>query len=167
MELMQNSKLLDSFAQDRLFSRLVAFAPTSILLDFHHLEAFQDQYKNTSHTSVNFYVPFILRILQSLLEYSIIFFAFDWTYKKDHILSPEFGVVYSWVGDDPCGHGDLPPCCDGTVRTILDKEKVITYFPTAWIYFWDPIFFWEVYAIVRTFSLSHLGANDCLCFMIF
>uniref|UniRef100_A0A0A9CSY3 Leucine-rich repeat-containing N-terminal plant-type domain-containing protein n=1 Tax=Arundo donax TaxID=35708 RepID=A0A0A9CSY3_ARUDO len=50
-------------------------------------------------------------------------------------------VVYSWVGDDPCGHGDLPPwsgvtCSQqGDYRVVTELEvyavSIVGPFPTA------------------------------------
>lgn len=33
-------------------------------------------------------------------------------------------VVYSWVGDDPCGDGDLPPWSGVTCSTLGDCRVV-------------------------------------------
>jgi hypothetical protein len=34
-------------------------------------------------------------------------------------------VVYSWVGDDPCGHGDLPPW-SGVTCSQQGDYRVVT-----------------------------------------
>lgn len=33
-------------------------------------------------------------------------------------------VVYAWVGDDPCGDGDLPPWSGVTCSTVGDYRVV-------------------------------------------
>ncbi|KAK3442948.1 hypothetical protein EUGRSUZ_B03173 [Eucalyptus grandis] len=87
----------------------------------------------------------ILAILVSPLLFSAV--AFSKTLKRDvkalNEIKASLGwrVVYSWVGDDPCGDGDLPPwsgvtcSSQGDYRVVTELEvyavSIVGPFPTA------------------------------------
>ena len=67
-----------------------------------------------------FYVPL------SIAKFGFFLFFPFWPVKALNEIKASLGwrVVYAWVGDDPCGDGDLPPWSGVTCSTQGDYRVV-------------------------------------------